>query len=327
MRLLARTYGKYLIVLCVGVLIGAWWGGDGTSSVRTWKEEREQETIKAYSFISPLLSCDGAELSNTPTGVLRELRESIDVIVTSHRAKGTVNKASVYVRELNDGVWLGINERDEFTPGSLLKVPAVMSLFKYAEEKDASILNREIEFGGGDVGAPQHYPPQEPLTVGQNYSMNDIMRHALIYSDNNAASLIAQSIDTQYLFNAYKDLGLHSPALGQDYLVRVKDYAAFFRTLYNATYVNRNASEFILSTLAQSSFMSGISAGVPRGTVVAHKFGERVLDDSSVQLHDCGIVYTQNPYIICILSQGKTFEGLESFIAEVSKATFIALGT
>jgi beta-lactamase class A len=119
---------------------------------------------------------------------------------------------------------------------------------------------------------------------------------------------------------------MKSPNLNQDYLVRVKDYAGFFRILYNATYVSRTASEWILGALSESTFQKGIVAGVPRGTAIAHKFGERTIDDTTEQLHDCGIVYGKNPYIICVMSRGKAYEKLEDFISAISKTTYNHLG-
>jgi beta-lactamase class A len=319
----ASPYIKQLTIVAVSVLCGYAIGAGVFYTPDVWREEREQSTH--YTFISPLLSCDAAELSNTTTGTLKNLRSALQGLITQRQSRGEVVRAAVYVRELNDGVWLGINERDEFTPGSLLKVPAVMSLYKYAQEKDPGILARHFEFGGGDTNVPQHYPPREVLMPNTVYSVEDIVGRALKYSDNNAAALIAQSIDVEYLFDAYRDLGLTTPVLGHDYLIRVKDYAAFFRLLFNATYISRDASEHVLQILSQSSFTKGIVAGVPAGTIVAHKFGEREVDGSTQQLHDCGIVYAKNPYIICVFSQGPSFEALEQFIQDVSRTTYKAL--
>lgn len=314
------SYSTSAALIVVGMVSGYALGAGLFTTTESWREEREQGT--RYTFISPLLSCDAAALSNTSTGVLKTLRTSLQEKITTQKSRGDIVRAAVYVRELNDGVWLGINERDEFTPGSLLKVPAVMSLYKYAQEKDPTILSRQFEFDGGGVGISQQYPPPEALVRGTVYSVEDMAAHALRYSDNDAASLVAQSIDAEYLFDAYHDLGFTAPALGQDYAIRVKDYAAFFRLLFNATYISRDASEHVLQLLSQSSFTKGLVAGVPQGIIVSHKFGEREVGGSTQQLHDCGIVYARNPYIICVFSQGPSFEKLEQFIQEVSRATY-----
>lgn len=305
--------------MLVGTVGGYILGKQGGSATSVWHEEREQ--VSSYRYISPLLSCDGAELSNTTSGNLRELREQLQKFVDTQRRENSITRSAVYIRELHGGVWLGINERDEFTPGSLLKVPAVLSLYKYAEEKDPDVLTREFEFDGSSVGVSQQYPPSEPLVPGSIYSIHDMVARALRFSDNDAAVLIAQTIEQSYLLDTYRDLGFVAPEMGNDYRIRVKDYASFFRILYNASYINRAVSEEVLSLLAQSDFRRGLVAGLPTGTVIAHKFGERDLGDGTHQLHDCGIVYGENPYIICVLSQGTSFEALERFIASVAKIT------
>ena len=79
-------------------------------------------------------------------------------------------------------------------------------------------------------------------------------------------------------------------------------------------------SEKALQILASADFHKGIVAGVPAGTIVAHKFGERAFADNNIkQLHDCGIVYSPSgPYLVCIMTRGASFEVLEDVIAGVS---------
>jgi beta-lactamase class A len=111
--------------------------------------------------------------------------------------------------------------------------------------------------------------------------------------------------------------------MNQDYLIDTHTYASFFRILYNSTYIDRSASEEVLSMLTEASFQDGLVAGVPAGTTVAHKFGSRQTRDGKDQLHDCGIVYaTGKPYILCIMTQGKDFTKLAAFIKDVSARVY-----
>ena len=60
-------------------------------------------------------------------------------------------------------------------------------------------------------------------------------------------------------------------------------------------------------------------AELPNDIVVAHKFGERDLEDNTKQLHDCGVVYyPQNPYLICIMTHGQSYKSLERIIQHIS---------
>jgi hypothetical protein len=62
-------------------------------------------------------------------------------------------------------------------------------------------------------------------------------------------------------------------------------------------------SQFALELLSETTFQGGITAGVPEGTRVAHKFGYTVMEEG--QLHDCGIVYhPKMSYILCVMTSG-----------------------
>jgi hypothetical protein len=70
-------------------------------------------------------------------------------------------------------------------------------------------------------------------------------------------------------------------------------------------------------------------AGVPEGTVVAHKFGERVNDDgqghiTDLEIHDCGIVYNKSgDYLLCVMTKGKQKADLLNTIQEISKLVYL----
>lgn len=109
-----------------------------------------------------------------------------------------------------------------------------------------------------------------------------------------------------------------------------RSFAGVFRVLYNASYISKEYSNQLLSILAQASYTNGATALLPKTVKVAHKFGERTITDLSGtvmlhQLHDCGVVYGQGrdePYVFCIMTEGKNFEDLESILQEVSNETY-----
>jgi hypothetical protein len=105
----------------------------------------------------------------------------------------------------------------------------------------------------------------------------------------------------------------------------VKDYASFFRILYNASYLSKDSSQKALSLLSEVDFTDGLRGGVPKDVPVANKFGERQVGTTQ-QLHDCGIVYlTDHPYLLCIMSRGSDFDELASSIKTVSHLVYIEM--
>lgn len=153
----------------------------------------------------------------------------------------------------------------------------------------------------------------------------------IMYSDNNAMELLINTIDKNSLQALYKKIydvfGINYSDQNEEFIT-AKSYSYFFRILYNATYLNRQNSEYALQLLSKSDFKDGLVAGLPTNIVVAHKFGERALltpkgEVSVRELHDCGIVYYPlNPYVICVMTKGKEFKDLSRIIKDISAAVY-----
>lgn len=90
----------------------------------------------------------------------------------------------------------------------------------------------------------------------------------------------------------------------------VKEYASFFRILFNSSYLSADNSERALNLLAHTEYHDALPS--PQGVVVAHKFGEAGTENIERQLHDCGIVYLpDHPYLACIMTRGRDAEKLK----------------
>ena len=123
----------------------------------------------------------------------------------------------------------------------------------------------------------------------------------------------------------YADLGLKVPAdEAEENFITVKDYAALFRILYNASYLSREMSEKALKLLSEVVYEDGLVAVLPEGIKVAHKFGERAYEESGVkQFHDCGIIYYPGkPYLLCVMTRGDDFNALQGIVRQVSQTVY-----
>ena len=100
------------------------------------------------------------------------------------------------------------------------------------------------------------------------------------------------------------------------------EYSLVFRVLYSSTYLSERYSEKALNLLSQAHYKGALVAGVPAGITVAHKFGDTTVANSP-ELHDCGVVYVPNdPYLICVMTKGSSFAGLQDTIKSVSANTY-----
>ena len=278
-----------------------------------------------YKFINPLLECDiqNNSLDRLYIPFEEKLKKSIDEL----NAEKYQNKEfSVYFRDLNNGPWFGINPDADFTPASLMKVPLMIAYYKQAES-DPSVLQKKIVIKQSDADFSQNLVTGEKLKIGKEYTIEEAINFMIINSDNTAMSNLLNNIEEDKLNNVYTDLGINVPNVRtpEDFM-SVKEYASFFRILYNSAYLNEYYSEKALSLLSQTKFADGLVAGVPFGTKVSHKFGERKnidLANSNKQLHECGIIYfPKHPYLLCVMTRGENFQQMSSFIADTSRLVY-----
>lgn len=309
----------FLVFFILGFLFG------DSDSLRTWNEEDDlpnQEIHQSgYRFISPLLECGNKENFSMLKPDELEIKKRIQNEIID---KNPDIQVSLYYRDLKNGPWFGINEQTSFSPASLLKVPLMIAYYKYAE-KYPDILSKKITFSSATPVFQQNVVPYKHIQIGQTYAVEELIEFMIKYSDNEATNLLYQNISQQDLEVIFKDLGVTMPDIyDPNNSISAKDYAAFFRILYNASYLNRDMSERALELLSGSEYANGVLAGIPNGVVVSHKFGERESEDEVGrpvnQLHDCGIVYhPTRPYFLCVMTKGKDFSKLSQIISGISK--------
>lgn len=308
-----------LLFLITGIVLG--------KSLYSDKPKTDQQEIRNsfnYKFISPLLECN----SNIPSNNLSSLKNQIQSIINQQINLKNISFASIYFRDLNNGPWFGINEKEYFTPASLVKVPVLITYYKLAEQNPEifkqTITNKKDSTIGSSI---QNIKPSEVLTPNLNYTIEDLINRMIIYSDNDAYNDLVNNINSDEIIKTYRDLDVDiSKAFvnPNGNILTVKDYASFFRILYNASYLNKDMSEKALNLLSQTDYKQGLVAGIPNGISIAHKFGERIYSNSNeVQFHDCGIVYfPKKPYLLCIMTRSQNLDKSTETIKLISQKVF-----
>ena len=294
--------------------------------------EQESYEIRSQTggLTNPLLDCEVAGYRRGHE--LRPFKPQIEALVDRLIARHDAERISVYFRDLDNGPFFGIREKEVFTGASLLKVPTIVAVLLQAED-NPGFLARTVRFEAyPDEDSPGQFVPEQKLARGQIYPVDELLRRAAAFSDNAAVGVLNQIVDPKYVARVYRELDVPQPPPGQPgaRAIAPLGYGHLFRVLYNASYLNRPLSERALGYFAESTFHGGLEAGVPPGTTVSHKFGIYAIPGrtQTAQLHDCGIVYRPGrPYFLCVMTEGGDADTLAAAIRQISQEVFLAVDT
>ena len=293
---------------------------------------------KGYRYISPLLECDISDvnISKIPRGgVIKTLETSLEADIENLVSEGKLKRASVYFRDLNNGPIMRIRSDENYSAASLLKIAIMMTAYKKAES-DPGVMDKCVYFKDEiskmnirtDLATQELGLKAYDFKSGKCYKLEELIDIMITESDNSAKNMAFSLFDENDYTRTIDELGIQINKNDQgDDLVSSIGMAAFFRVLYNSTYLKEATSENALGKMIRAHFKSGIAAGVPSGIEVANKFGDRsFMNESQRQLHDCGIVYFPgNPYILCVMTEGESFEDQKEIIKNISAKTYEAM--
>jgi beta-lactamase class A len=284
-----------------------------------------------YKLIDPVLYTEVPENLSYPA--YTPLKNALTTYTNADVSKGKLSDFSVYYRDLNSSQWVGLNTNEKFSPASMLKVATLVAAYHVSESFSPFLSGQVhiVDSGNQSNDAQDFYPPGNPIVPGQTYSIQDLISHMIIDSDNNADVALNAYVGSGAIRQTLNDLKVPEPASNTDDSDTSQEYSHLFRVLFNASYLTQNDSEQALELLSKTTFTQGLVAGVPSGTTVAHKFGERTINYTASatsttatsvvhELHDCGIVYYPgHPYFLCVMTKGGDFPTLANTIADISK--------
>lgn len=241
--------------------------------------------------------------------------------------KDQVEDVSVYFHDLVSGSWFGINENNQYAPGSLLKIPIMIAYLKLAEQHPELLAKKIVYTYARDENALQLFKPSRALEINSAYAVDDLIYQMIVYSGNNSKNLLLDNINEQALLAIFSDLGISIPPENIEDFVTARSFSNIFERLYSVTYLNKTMSEKALTLMAKSEYSEGLVAGVPSDIITAHKYGEFLSplrgNSADSEFHDCGIVYYPNePYILCVMTRGHDWQAQQATIRLVSKIVY-----
>ena len=245
-------------------------------------------------------------------------------------------EVAVAFRTLDGSHELLIDAHKSFHAASTMKVPVMIELFRQADVgrlklDDALLIRNEFHSivdgslyklsEGDDSDSAVYASVGKPMTLR---ALNDAM---ITVSSNFATNILIEKLDAAKVRETVTRLG----ADGMVVLRGVEDQKAFDKGLNNATTarallilleklargqaVNARVDAEMVAVLKRQTFNDAIPAGLPHGTVVAHKTG-----NITRVTHDAAIVYGPKPYVLVVLERGIQDQKVaKALIASISR--------
>ncbi len=316
----------YISICVIGILVGAFVPIFNPSN---YVSVSNQDCVTSLTFIKPTIDCD---ITERKTVLLEELQRKLEILASGYTQTGQATRIGIFVRDLKSTRFAGVNQNENFIMASLLKLPLGIAGYKLAEV-EPKVLEQAITYGGTpNLYANQNIPVSDRIVSGQKYSIRELIRRSIVYSDNTTAQLLSDFYAPGYFDLILNALGIQFrlDEVNNEDLVNPRNYANIFRSLYNSSYLTAKYSNELLEILTETEYRNGAIKHIPADVKVAHKFAERAVLDiygnaAFRQFHECGLVYVKNgsePYTFCIMTEGTQFESLEKIQQEVGEEIY-----
>ena len=248
-------------------------------------------------------------------GTAPDLQARIEKLIASSGAE-----VAVFAASANGHTRLAIQPDTSFHAASTMKVPVMIELFRQAEagllkmDEQLPVKNEFHSIVDGSVyqmDVSDDSDTEVYKAIGKTMSLRALCEAMITVSSNFAANLLIERVGAKNVQATVDRLG----GTGVRVLRGVEDQKAFDKGLNNVTTakglgtlfahlaagtaVNKKADAEMVAILERQKFNDAIPAGLPPGTVIAHKTGTITRIH-----HDAGIVFAPRPYVLVVLVRG-----------------------
>lgn len=213
------------------------------------------------------------------------------------------------VINLTSGYAYGVNEDEPMEAASLIKLPVMALAFK---EADKGLLNLDetylLKASDKVAGSGSLYGK----AVGYQITYRDLLQLMGQESDNTAFNIMRQKYGDEKINTFAQSLGMKNTDIKKNQTT-AEDVALLFQNLYLGKVVSEGSKETLFASLTKTIYEDFLPKGISIDIRVAHKYGR----EAGV-LNDAGIVYSEKPFILVLLSKGTINKEAEAFIPEIT---------
>jgi beta-lactamase class A len=219
----------------------------------------------------------------------------------------------LYVVRLSNGYSYGVNDKEEFTAASLIKLPVMAAMFAESEkgtidldEKYTLKASDKVGGSGSLYGKP----------VGYEITYRNILQLMGKQSDNTAFTIARNRLGDSVINSYMQKYGMTRTSLAEN-TTTPEDIGQFFEGLWNNNILSKRHRDELLANLTDTIYEAWLPAGLPSDVKIAHKYGREVH-----VINDAGIVFTTQPYVVVLMSKGIVDGEGDQIFPVISKLVF-----
>lgn len=192
-----------------------------------------------------------------------------------------------YIYDINGDYYYGENYQDVMQAASLIKLPVMATVYKEAEKGNVK-LSDYTEF---------------LEAMGKR-------------SDNEAFKKVISMVGRDKINRTILELGMINTSLEEN-TTTPEEVGLFFKKLYKGEILNEKNTKEFLEFLTDTIFEEWLRPGIPQEYKLAHKYGREVH-----VVNDAGIVLSQKPFVVVIMTDGVIEREADSIFPKLSKLLY-----
>lgn len=243
-----------------------------------------------------------------------------------NKTKNLSGVYGLYVVNLDNGYFFGVNETETFQAASLIKLPVMVAVYLEAEEGNFD-LNEKYTLKNSDKVGGAGSLSGKP--AGYEITYRNLIRLMGKQSDNTAFKIVRNLLGDEKINKAIVKIGMKNTSLEENEMTP-KDAGIFFEELWNArlsapersdggqgNIVSKESAEELLDLLTDTLYEEWLAAGITDNVRVAHKYGREVH-----VVNDAGIVFADKPIVMVIMSKGVVEHEADAIFPELSRMIY-----
>lgn len=238
------------------------------------------------------------------------------------RIRHLEGKIGIYYKDLKSGNTVTLGNNDLFIAAGLSK------LFLLLE------VQRQIEFGELLSNQTYKLKPEDKMPSigalmnlhdGIELTIEDLCKLMISVGDNSAFNILTDIIGFEAINKTLDSLGLFETRVrrkffdqaaiknGIENIVSITELGNFLDRLYTGKIISNTVSQKVLDILKLQQRAYIIPYHFSEMVMIAHQLGE----DEGI-LHDAGIVYSKNEFILCMCSNNVNVKKAQNIMRDVS---------